>query len=452
MGLAITSIGKGSPGERSVPGDTFTNKQLLAHLKKGLNFWQRAGLWIAPSQIKKAERALVVLERKTGVKQRQMMISDTLYPNELLGTAAALDAIAQMKKKNPKFTPKDIHGFVLVTDTRDSVFPVSGKIIAKSLGIRPMHFANASLACSSVVNAFWQACSMMEYDEDCKYVLVVASDVTSRLHQPTAKKQPFLFGDQAVAFILEKTNGKGGIKVSNISLDVDAPDIFHAPLFTGDTPKHVDRFHNPDFGNDWNLKLFGEYEAKSIAGLYRYYLATQVGGNNGTVSSNGDTHKEMFIVPQVSLNILNEGAKNAEVDCSDYEGRLVRNTVLEHGITGAAGTPLAMYYLNQTNSLSDTPFTAFISAIGGLNAMFTYDPSASKLFDYGFKIIPGSLIQGKSSGEDGTLPDMNVQIVKSNGHTNGLAEPEHWEIDVAANEIISVLGNSPEVELAVVHK
>lgn len=436
MGLSITAIGKGSPGHNGVPGDTFDNKELLKHLQKGLRFWQRGYLWINSSQLRKAERALEILEKKTGVRKRQMFISDTLYPNETLGTAAALDAITNKQVKDPKFDPRrDIDGFILVTDTRDLVFPVGGKAIIKALGIKPKHFANSFLACSSVVNAIFQAGAMFMMDKSCKTVLIVASDVTSRLHQPSAKKQPFLFGDQAVAFFVERTDSKGGFKISNTSLDPNAPDIVHVSLYTGDQLSSVKQFEKSDFGNDYNLKLFGDYESKSIAGLYRLYL------ENGSQDSNSH---DMYIVPQVSLNVLRKAAEDAEVDCSNYEGRLVPNTVTEYGITGAAGTPLAMYMLDQKSPISKTPYTAFISAIGGLNAMFTYDPNANEEISMGYEIIPERLLHnGKSNGKsDGNGFSLGVKVA-----TNGSlkVEPEYLDANYIASEIWSNLRNHPQL-------
>lgn len=441
MGVTIAAIGKGSPGENGVPGETFTNIELLNRLKTGLNFWQRAGLSLSSKSQSAAERALEIFEKKTGIKRRQMYVSDTLFPNECLATAACIDAIERLKVIKPEFDANRIKGFIMVTDTNDMVFPVSGKAVAKVLGIRPKHYGNSSVACSSIVNAIQQACSWIVFDPklnvgDC--ILIVACDITSRLHQPNALKQPFLFGDQAVALILEKTNGTGGFSVSNVFLDTAAPDIVHFPLYTGDSPASKSNFSGSNFGNDTNLRDFGKYEERALAGLYRIFTSATSIGNNGTpILENGTRADDVFILPQVSKNVVKKSAQLAELNCPSFQSQLARSTVPNYGIIGAAGTPLAMYFLNGVQPLSNTRFTAFISAIGGVDALFTYDPKAGTVISYGdYDVTPEAVSFSTGNGHDDEgngeklLPNIPVDInkkAKANG--KGVILPEQVTID-----------------------
>lgn len=395
MGISIVSIGKGSPGENGVPGDTFTNKALLNRLQRGLSFWQRVGYSFSPKQRETAERSLDVFEKVSGIRQRQMFVSDTRYPNECLATAACIDVINKLKKTNPTFNEEKIDGFVMATDTNDTIFPVSGKIVAKSIGIQPRHFSNVSLACSSIVSCIQQAASWMEFDPTCNRVLIAACDITSRLHQPQALKQPFLFGDQAVAMILERKEGKGGFSVSNIYVDSNAPDIFHVPLYTGDSPSCKSNFSSSNFGNDTNLKNFGKYEARAVAGLYSLYMQNssrlaQRGHTRMVSSSNGSSgvvvDGEYFIAPQIAKKIAQDGAKAAGLDCNDLTPNTVESTVPNYAICGAAGTPLAMHNLAQQTDISNTRFTSFICAIGGISSMLTYDPNQERGIAYEYPI------------------------------------------------------------------
>ncbi len=449
MGVSILSIGKGSPGENNVPGDTFTNRELLNKLQKGLNFWQRVGFSLSRAQREKAYKALDVFEKVSGVKQRQMFVSDTLYPNETLATAACLDAIKEAERRDPSFNKSKIDGVIAVTDTQDTIFPISGKAIAAALNIQPRHFANASMACSSIVDAIWQACSWMEKDARCNNILISACDVTSRLHQAKAMQQPFLFGDQAVAMILRREPGNGGFLISNVFVDTKAPDIIHSALYTGDSEESKSSFWASDFGNDINLKEFGRYESQAIAGLYRLYMA-----NNADVTSK-DPYKtittvdglktqvaidEQFIAPQVAKKVAQRGSESAGIDCSLLDANAVKSTVPEHGITGAAGTPLAMYYLNK-QALQLPRFTSFICAIGGISAVMTYDPNASEILKYKYEITPG-VVDGTSLPEitsTGTtrshLPNIDVTVKQ------GSVKPKqaHTTISDIVNEIHQTL-------------
>lgn len=422
MGIQITSIGRGSPGHNGVPGDTFTNKDLLNRLTKGLSFWQRAALTFAPGQLQKAERGLQVFEKVSGIKERQMLVTDNPYPNECLATAACEDAIKRQKEVDPDFDRSKIGGLIVVTDTQDTVFPISGKIVAKALGIQPSYFTNGSLACASIVNAIEQAASWMHFDQSnsCEYILVSTCDVTSRLHQPTAVKQPFLFGDQAVAFILKKTDGPGGFKVSNTFLDTDAPGIIHKSLYTGDTESSRVQFQREDFGNDGNLSSFGKYEAGAIAGLYRTLLRSTEGSEGGIEVKtrdgvSGRIHEdEFFLPPQVAKKIAKNAAKNAGIDCEDFEGHLARSSVPNFAITGAAGTPLALSMLED-----DSPgairnrWSAIMCGIGGLNALVSYDPTAVEPLSYDYyvdttainDIIVSDEVSDESNG-NGHLPKL----------------------------------------------
>ncbi len=398
MGVAISAIGKGSPGEKGIPGDTFTNKELLNHLKKGFSFWQRVGLKINP---KKVERSLSVFEKISGIKRRQLLISNSKFPNESLATAACLDAIKDMKSKDPSFSPEKIDGFISVTDTAGTIFPIYGKIILKSLDIKPKYFANTSLACSSITNAIQQACLWMEFDPECKYVLISACDITSRLHQSSAKKQPFLFGDQAVAMILERTNKKGGFIFSNLYVDPNAPDILHIPSYSGDTSYCKRNFSEGDFRNDENLKQFGEYESRAIGGLYSIYMQKNNALGERSISAKDGLRTtvedgEIFIPPQVAKRIAQNAAENTGLDCKELEENTIESTVPNYAITGAAGTPLALYNLSRRRDLSNTRFTSFICAIGGINAIMTYDPKNNRSISFNYRIDENTLGLGDS--------------------------------------------------------
>ena len=469
MGVRITTIGRGAPGVNGVPGDTFNNKELLEHLKSGLSLWQRMGLRISPSKQKEAERGIEVLEKKTGIKERQIFISDTLYPNQCLAAASGLNAFELQRKKDTKFDPKEIDGFIFVTDTEDTVFPASGKAVAKVLGITPKHYSNSSMACSSIANALWQAGSWFEFDPDCKKVLIIACDITTRLHQANTKVQPFLFGDQAVALIVEKTSSKGGFKLSNVLLNLNAPDIVHVPLYTGDPDTAHKNFTRSDFGNDKNLKSFGRYDARSIGEMFKYFLKHRGieshedenknrNGNGNSINGfirdlfsrlnfqrKGEIREdEKIILPQIGLNIIRNSAGYAGVNWEDFRENIAQNTVVNHGVTGAAGTPLAMFYMDQSTPVSDTYFTAILSAIGGINAMFTYDPNARKNMTLEYNLTPEmfQFEEETKSRDADSNPEIPVDVtVQTNNNHNGkkLGEPEPIAVNRIASAIKEVL-------------
>lgn len=425
MGLRISAIGRGCPGENNVPGDTFSNAELLKHLQKGLSPWLKLVLQFSKTQVKKAERSLEIFQKVSGIKERQLFINETPYPNECLGTAACLEAIKKVKAISPSFDESKIGGFIFVTDTNDTVFPISGKMVSRALGIKPRHFANASLVCSSILHAVEVASMWMEKDAECKYVLIATCDVTSRLHQQGTLKQPFLFGDQGVAIILEKNEGKGGFISSNLYLDTNAPDIVHVPLYSGDSNNCRRNFSSTaqDNSNDENLKLFGQYETRAIAALYRIFIEqNKVEDKNHSLPISSSTFKisgnmcedEMFILPQIAVKIAKDSAKGAGIDCETLNGHLARSSVPKHGITGAAGTPLALHYLSEAGSVNANPWTAFFCGIGGANGILQYNPNAAESFNFGFDIDPSSFLENVSHGssiEQTEIPQVEAMII-----------------------------------------
>lgn len=445
MGLQISAVGRGCPGVNNVPGDTFSNTELLKHLQKGLSPWIKIVLQFSKAQVKKAERSLEVFQKVSGIRERQLFINETPFPNECLGAAACIDAIEKIKARDPKFNESKIGGFIFVTDTNDSVFPISGKIVARALGIKPRHFGNASLVCSSILHAIQVASMWMENDPECKYVLIGTCDVTSRLHQKGAIKQPFLFGDQGVAIILEKKEGAGGFISSNLYLDTDAPDIVHVPLYSGDSSGCRRNFsHTAEINsNDDNLKLFGQYETRAIAGLYKIFIeqnrvlngSTPIPISSSTLNVKGEiSSDEIFVLPQIAVKIAKDSATNAGINCSTLDGKLARSSVPKHAITGAAGTPLALHYLDSTRSITEHPWTAFFCGIGGANGILQYNPDAKKGFQFGFDIDPNSFLQ--SNGHEQELTQTEVPIVEAMVTNNGFPHRLHFNPNQTLDEIV----------------
>lgn len=442
MGLQISAIGRGCPGENSVPGDTFSNAELLKHLQKGLSPWLKLVLQFSKTQAKKAERSLEIFQKVSGIRERQLFINETPYPNECLGTAACLEAIKKVKAVNPSFDESKIGGFIFVTDTNDTIFPISGKMVSRALGIKPRHFANASLVCSSILHAVEVASMWMEKDPECKYVLIATCDVTSRLHQQGTLKQPFLFGDQGVAIILEKNEGKGGFISSNLYLDTNAPDIVHVPLYSGDSSNCRRNFSATanENSNDENLKLFGQYETRAIAALYRIFIEQNkvpIENDSLPISSSAFgisgkmSQDEMFILPQIAVKIAKDSAKGAGIDCATLDGHLARSSVPKHGITGAAGTPLALDYLSKTGSVTEHPWTAFFCGIGGANGILQYNPNATESFEFGFDINPNSFLENNGhelSVEHTEIPQIEAAII-DNGPIQRLPRNSNETLD-----------------------
>lgn len=135
---------------------------------------------------------------RTGIKQRYICKGES---NLDLATGAAKQAI-----ERAGISPDQIGALIMTTFTPDHYTPATSCLLAKNLGLStdvPAFDMNA--ACSGFLYALQVANGLMMQDSR-KYVLIVGSEVISKVTDFTDRGTCILFGDGAGAVLLEKSD------------------------------------------------------------------------------------------------------------------------------------------------------------------------------------------------------------------------------------------------------
>ncbi|MEW6772376.1 MAG: beta-ketoacyl-ACP synthase III [Bacteroidota bacterium] len=141
---------------------------------------------------------------RTGIKERRILRDLTKANSDM-----ALIAARQLCEKRG-ISPDEIDCIIYATVTPDHVFPATANILASKLGAKKAWGFDLSAACSGFLYALGIGAQFIETGK-YKKVMVVGSDVMSRIIDYTDRTTCIIFGDGCGIFLLEPTNENVGI-------------------------------------------------------------------------------------------------------------------------------------------------------------------------------------------------------------------------------------------------
>ena len=173
---------------------------------------------------------------RTGIQQRHFAA-----PHEsaaYMGAAAARAALADAGA-----LPSDVDGIILATSTPDQAFPATAVRVQAALGVTKGFGFDIAAACAGFVYALSIADSMIKCGQ-AKGVLVIGSEVYSRILNWADRGTCVLFGDGAGAVFLRAGEGSGtdqGILSTHIHAQGTLGDILYVDGAVGqpDKPGHL---------------------------------------------------------------------------------------------------------------------------------------------------------------------------------------------------------------------
>ncbi len=142
---------------------------------------------------------------RTGVKERRILKDPSKANSDM-----ALEACKQLLEKKG-ISPQEIDAIIFATVTPDHVFPATANILAAKLGANKAWGFDLSAACSGLLYAMGVGAQFIETGK-YKKVLIVGSDVMSRIIDYTDRTTCIIFGDGCGALLLEPTKEDLGIK------------------------------------------------------------------------------------------------------------------------------------------------------------------------------------------------------------------------------------------------
>lgn len=157
---------------------------------------------------------------RTGIKSRRIAgVDETASSMAEIAARQAITAAA--------CDPEDIDLIIVATGTPDRVYPSTGCLLQRRLGIKNCVAFDVQAACSGSIFALSIADQYIKSGA-AKKVLVVGSEICSRVVDWTDRGTCILFGDGAGAVLLSASD-EAGILSTHIHSDGEYEDLLYCP-------------------------------------------------------------------------------------------------------------------------------------------------------------------------------------------------------------------------------
>ncbi|WP_434113953.1 beta-ketoacyl-ACP synthase III [Methylocaldum sp. GT1TLB] len=254
-----------------------------------------------------------IIER-TGIRERR--IAGKHETASSMAERAALQAL-----ESAEIEPGTIDLIIVATCTPDRVFPSTACLLQQRLNIRDCAAFDVQAACSGFIYALSIADQYVRAGA-ARRVLVVGSEVTSRIVDWSDRATCILFGDGAGAVVLEVAD-EPGILSTHIHSDGQYQDLLYVPNPNG---------AGSGEGDERFLKMQGNEVFKIAVNTLGRIVDETLAANNLQKS---DIH---WLVPhQANIRIIAATAKKLHMPMD----RVVM-TIEKQGNTSAASVPLAL--------------------------------------------------------------------------------------------------------------
>ena len=253
---------------------------------------------------------------RTGIRQRHIASNDQMTSD--LAYMSALDAI-----QDANIQSTDLDLIILATSTPDQIFPSTAVKLQDMLKIRD----GAAFDIHAVCSGFIYALSMADnYIKSGKYkrILVVGSEVYSRILNWKDRSTCVLFGDASGAFVLEGKNNND-IRSGIIDSVIRSDGQYRSKLFCDGGPSMQPRTEN--FINMDGKEVYKHAVDKQTIIVEELLDSAGVGIDS----------IDWFVPHQANLRILQTTAKKLKIK----EEKIIV-TVDKHANTSSASIPVAM--------------------------------------------------------------------------------------------------------------
>ena len=257
-----------------------------------------------------------IVER-TGIRQRHFAEAGVTASD--LGTIAA-----RLAMESASVTAEDVDAIIVATATPDSAFPATAVRIQQKLGVARGFAFDLAAACAGFIYALGVADAMIRTGQ-ARCVLVIGTEVYSRILDWSDRGTCVLFGDGAGAVVLRADAGRGttsdrGILSTHLHADGRHGDILLVEGGAGST------------GGPGLLRMAGRE-------VFRHAVPKLAGVVDEALAANGLGHGDVnWLVPhQANIRIIEAVGRKLNLPPEQ-----VVVTVDRHANTSAASIPLAL--------------------------------------------------------------------------------------------------------------
>ena len=264
------------------------------------------------------------INKRTGIVSRH--VGETHETASTLGAKAAINAIQSTDIKT-----EDIDTIIVSTCTPDMIAPATACLIAEKLSLRGVAAFDISTACSGWMYAANIAASMIKANT-AKNVLVVATEVMSKILDWNDTDTSVLFGDGAGAALICSDNKPGIVSISTAS-DGSKGDILYATnAIRGQTKKHP----SPTLVLENGPAVFKHSTEIMATALTHEMLKNQLSIDD----------IDWLVLHQANSRIIDTIAK--KISCPSEK---VLKTIHFQGNTSSASVPLLLDHFTKNNTI-----------------------------------------------------------------------------------------------------
>ena len=253
---------------------------------------------------------------RTGIRQRHIASNDQMTSD--LAYMSAVDAI-----QDANIHSTDLDLIILATSTPDQVFPSTAVKLQDMLKIRDGAAFDIHAVCSGFIYALSMADNFIKSGK-YKRILVVGSEVYSRILNWKDRSTCVLFGDAAGAFVLEGINDND-IRSGIIDSVIRSDGQYRSKLYCDGGPSMLPKTDN--FINMDGREVYKHAVDKQTIIVEELLESAGVGIES----------IDWFVPHQANLRILQTTAKKLKIK----EEKIIV-TVDKHANTSSASIPVAM--------------------------------------------------------------------------------------------------------------
>ncbi len=288
--------------------------------------------------------SIPLIERKTGIRSRRHA-----DPSESTSDLAIRAASACLAKAG--CTARDLDAILLATSSPDRLQPATATRVQFELGAEQAFAFDINSVCSGAVYALAVADSFLRTGF-CNHILLIASEVYSRLLNPQDFSTYPYFGDGAGAVLLSRTEEDRGVLHTLLKTDGSGSEIIQIPAGGTLLPcKAVTR----------DADLFFKMNGKAV-----FDFATTRGVEIivELLRTSGISRQDIryFILHQANSNILSKIAEEVGVSFD----RFAMN-VAEYGNTAAASVLIALDEVLESKNVCNGDYLVLAAFGGGLS-------------------------------------------------------------------------------------
>jgi 3-oxoacyl-[acyl-carrier-protein] synthase-3 len=283
------------------------------------------------------------IQDRTGIRERHIAADDET--SSTLGLRAA-----RMALEDARIDPADIDLVIAATTTPDGLFPSVASLIQDRIGARNAGAFDVNAACVGFLSAF-AAATQFVATGSCNRVLVVGTEVLSRITNWSDRSTCVLFGDGAGAVVLEAAEFGGPLGFVLRSDGSKKMTLFaEGPCGPRDADGNGPPPHLCMINMD-GPAIF-KFAVQAMTGAVRDALAK---------SSLGVADVDVLVPHQANLRIIQGTAKALGIP---QEKALI--TVHKYGNTSSASIPVALSEASREGRLREGDRLAICAFGGGL--------------------------------------------------------------------------------------